>query len=135
MSDQIFDFEKSEMEAALMGMIKDARKSFNQFMVNADFSEFDDLEFRPGEIKKTLSTLNGQPEEEIKLYLKNKGPIEDITTNHDQQIVHETSLYAVYKGEKINDILKAAQIEVRPNNNPEKPVIKLNPVETNASSS
>ena len=85
---------------------------------------------KSGEIKKTLSTLSGKPEEEIKLFLKNKRPIEDITTNHDQQILHETQIYAVYKGEKINDILKAAQIEVRPNNNPEKPVIKLNPTET-----
>ena len=57
MSDHIIDFEKSELEAALMDMIKDARKSFNQFMVNADFSEFDDFEFGPGEIKKTLETL------------------------------------------------------------------------------
>ena len=62
--------------------------------------------------------------------MKNRRPIEDITTNHDQQITHETEIYAVYKGEKINDILKAAQIEVRPNNNPEKPVIKLNPTDT-----
>ena len=57
MSDHIINFEKSELEAALMDMIKNARKSFNQFMVNADFSEFDDFEFGPGEIKKTLETL------------------------------------------------------------------------------
>ena len=89
-----------------------------------------------GEIKKTLANLCGQPEEEIKLYLKNKRPIEDATTNHDQQITHETEVYAVYKGEKINEILKAANVEVRPNNNPIKPVIKLNktePVNTNSS--
>ena len=55
--------------------------------------------------------------------------IEEITTNHDQQITHETEVYAVYKGEKINDILKAANVEVRPNNNPEKPVIKLTKTE------
>ena len=85
--------------------------------------------------KKTLSKLSGQPEEEISLFLKNKRPIEDVTTNHDQQIHHEIEIYAVYKGEKINDILRAAQIEVRPNNNPEKPVIKLNPTETAASNS
>ena len=62
--------------------------------------------------------------------MKNKRPIEDVTTNHDQQISHETEIYPVYKGEKINDILTAAQIEVRPNNNPEKPVIKLNTTDT-----
>ena len=55
-----------------------------------------------------------------------------MTTNHDQQITHETEIYAVYKGEKINDILKAANVDVKPNNNPEKPVIKLNPTETSA---
>ena len=85
-----------------------------------------------GEIKKALSSLSGQPEEEIKLYLRNKRPIEEVTTNHDQQITHETEIYAVYKGEKINDILKAANVDVKPNNNPEKPVIKLNPTETSA---
>ena len=85
-----------------------------------------------GQIKKTLSSLSGQPEEEIKLYLRNKRPIEEVTTNHDQQITHETEIYAVYKGEKINDILKAANVDVKPNNNPEKPVIKLNPTETSA---
>ena len=85
-----------------------------------------------GEIKKALSSLSGQPEEEIKLYLRNKRPIEEVTTNHDQQITHETEIYAVYKGEKINDILKAANVDVKPNNNPEKPVIKLNPTEASA---
>ena len=83
-----------------------------------------------------MANLCGQPEEEIKLFLKNKRPIEEITTNHDQQITHETEVYAVYKGEKINDILKAANVEVRPNNNPEKPVIKLTktePVNTTSS--
>ena len=81
---------------------------------------------KSGEIKKLLSKLSGQPEEEIKLYLKNKRLIEEETTNHDQQIIHETEIYATYKGEKINDILKAAKIEVKPNNNPEKTIIKLN---------
>ncbi len=100
------------------------------YHLNDLFIIYTDEYAKSGEIKKSLSTLCGHPEEEIKLYLKNKRPIEDITTNHDQQIVHETSLYAVYKGEKINDILKAAQIEVKPNNNPDKPVIRLNPTET-----
>ena len=82
-----------------------------------------------GGIKQTLSTLSGQALEDIKLYLKNKRPIEDVSTNHDQQIKHETEIYACYKGEKINDILKAAGIEVRANNNPEPIVVKLKPVE------
>ena len=34
-----------------------------------------------GEIKQTLSNLCGQPVEEIRLYLKNKRPIEDVSTN------------------------------------------------------
>ena len=108
--------------------------SVKVYHLNDLFIIYTDEYAKSGEIKKTLSTLNGQPEEEIKLYLKNKRPIEDITTNHDQQICHETQIYAVYKGEKINDILKAAEIEVRPNNNPEKPVVKLNPVETTTNS-
>ena len=103
--------------------------------MNDLFIIYTDEYAKSGEIKKTLSTLNGQPEEEIKLYLKSKRPIEDITTNHDQQISHETEIYAVYKGEKINDILKAANIEVRPNNNPEKIVIKLNPTDSVATNS
>ena len=36
------------------------------------------------------------------------------------------------KEEKINDILNGANIEVRPNNNPENIVIKLNPTDTEA---
>ena len=103
--------------------------SVKVFHLNDLFIIYTDEYAKSEEIKKTLSTLCGQPVEEIKLYLRNKRPIEDITTNHDQQIHHETDIYAVYKGEKINDILKAAQIEVKPNNNPEKPVIKLNPTE------
>ena len=102
------------------------------FIIDTDTDEY----AQSGEIKKTLANLCGQPEEEIKLFLKNKRPIEEITTNHDQQITHETEVYAVYKGEKINDILKAAKVEVRPNNNPEKPVIKLTktePVNTTSS--
>ena len=82
-----------------------------------------------GEIKQTLSNLCGQPVEEIRLYLRNKRPIEDVSTNHDQQIKHETEIYACYKGEKINEILKAAGLEVRANNNPEPIVVKLKPVE------
>ena len=104
--------------------------SVKVYHLNDLFIIYTDEYAKSEEIKKTLSTLNGQPQEEIKLFLKNRRPIEDITTNHDQQITHETEIYAVYKGEKINDILKAAQIEVRPNNNPEKPVIKLNPTDT-----
>ena len=109
--------------------------SVKVYHLNDLFIIYTDEYAKSGEIKKTLSTLNGQPEEEIKLYLKNKRPIEDITTNHDQQISHETEIYAVYKGEKINDILKARNIEVRPNNNPEKVVIKLNPTDTVATNS
>ena len=102
------------------------------FHLNDLYLIYTDEYAQSGQIKKTLSSLSGQPEEEIKLYLRNKRPIEDATTNHDQQITHETELYAVYKGEKINDILKAANVDVRPNNNPEKPVIKLNPTEQSA---
>ena len=109
--------------------------SVKVYHLNDLFIIYTDEYAQSGEIKKTLSQLSGQPEEEIKLFLKNKRPIEDVTTNHDQQIHHEIEIYAVYKGEKINDILRAAQIEVRPNNNPEKPVIKLNPTETAASNS
>ena len=104
--------------------------SVKVYHLNDLFIIYTDEYAQSGEIKKTLSQLSGQPEEEIKLFLKNKRPIEDVTTNHDQQIHHEIEIYATYKGEKINDILKAAQIEVKPNNNPDKPVIKLNPTET-----
>ena len=104
--------------------------SVKVYHLNDLFIIYTDEYAQSGEIKKTLSTLCGQPEEEIKLFLRNKRPIEDVTTNHDQQIHHETDIYAIYKGEKIVDILKAAQIEVKPNNNPDKPVIKLNPTET-----
>ena len=106
--------------------------SVKVFHLNDLYLIYTDEYAQSGQIKKTLSSLSGQPEEEIKLYLKNKRPIEEVTTNHDQQITHETELYAVYKGEKINDILKAANVDVRPNNNPEKPVIKLNPTEQSA---
>ncbi len=106
--------------------------SVKVFHLNDLYLIYTDEYAQSGQIKKTLSSLSGQPEEEIKLYLRNKRPIEDATTNHDQQIIHETELYAVYKGEKINDILKAANVDVRPNNNPEKPVIKLNPTEQSA---
>ncbi len=104
--------------------------SVKVYHLNDLFIIYTDEYAQSGEIKKTLSQLSGQPEEEIKLFLKNKRPIEDVTTNHDQQIHHEIEIYATYKGEKINDILKAAQIEVKPNNNPDKPVIRLNPTET-----
>ena len=105
--------------------------SVKVYHLNDLFIIYTDEYAQSGQIKKTLATLCGQPEEEIKLYLKNKRPIEDATTNHDHQISHECEIYAVYKGEKINEILKAAKVEVRPNNNPEKPpVIKLNPTET-----
>ena len=110
--------------------------SVKVYHLNDLFIIYTDEYAQSGEIKKTLANLCGQPEEEIKLFLKNKRPIEEITTNHDQQITHETEVYAVYKGEKINDILKAANVEVRPNNNPEKPVIKLTktePVNTTSS--
>ena len=106
--------------------------SVKVFHLNDLYLIYTDEYAQSGQIKKTLSSLSGQPEEEIKLYLRNKRPIEDATTNHDQQITHETEIYAVYKGEKINDILKAANVDVRPNNNPEKPVIKLNPTEQSA---
>ena len=106
--------------------------SVKVFHLNDLYLIYTDEYAQSGQIKKTLSSLSGQPEEEIKLYLRNKRPIEDATTNHDQQITHETELYAVYKGEKINDILKAANVDVKPNNNPEKPVIKLNPTEQSA---
>ena len=106
--------------------------SVKVFHLNDLYLIYTDEYAQSGQIKKTLSSLSGQPEEEIKLYLRNKRPIEDATTNHDQQITHETELYAVYKGDKINDILKAANVDVRPNNNPEKPVIKLNPTEQSA---
>ena len=106
--------------------------SVKVFHLNDLYLIYTDEYAQSGQIKKTLSSLSGQPEEEIKLYLRNKRPIEDATTNHDQQITHEIELYAVYKGEKINDILKAANVDVRPNNNPEKPVIKLNPTEQSA---
>ena len=110
--------------------------SVKVFHLNDLFIIYTDEYAQSGEIKKTLANLCGQPEEEIKLFLKHKRPIEEITTNHDQQITHETEVYAVYKGEKINEILKAANVEVRPNNNPEKPVIKLTktePVNTTSS--
>ena len=106
--------------------------SVKVFHLNDLYLIYTDEYAQSGQIKKTLSSLSGQPEEEIKLYLRNKRPIEDATTNHDQQITHETELYAVYKVENINDILKAANVDVRPNNNPEKPVIKLNPTEQSA---
>ena len=103
--------------------------SVKVYHLNDLFIIYTDEFVQSGDIKKTLTNLCGQPEEDIKLYLKNRRSIEDATTNHDQQITHETEIYAVYKGEKINDILKAAKVEVRPNNNPEKPIIKLNQTE------
>ena len=106
--------------------------SVKVFHLNDLYLIYTDEYAQSGQIKKTLSSLSGQPEEEIKLYLRNRRPIEEVTTNHDQQIMHETEIYAVYKGEKINDILKAANVDVKPNNNPEKPVVKLNPTEQSA---
>lgn len=70
------------------------------------------------DIKQKLSTLIKMDASELNLFLKNRRPLEDETSNHDQQINNDTEVYITYKGEKINDILKAAQIEVKPNNNP-----------------
>ena len=90
------------------------------------------------EIKEKLSKLIGLEVENIKLYLGNRRLIEDGTTNHDQQINNCTDIYAIYKNvkiendegntqvlfEKINDILKYAGVTVKPNNNPDKIVVK-----------
>jgi len=90
------------------------------------------------EIKEKLSKLIGLEVENIKLYLGNRRLIEDNTTNHDQQINNCTDIYAIYKNvkiendegnaqvlfEKINDILKYAGVTVKPNNNPDKIVVK-----------
>ena len=51
--------------------------------------------------------------------------MEDITTNYDQQIYPWNWNICCLERRKKNKILKAAQIEVRSNNNPEKPLIKL----------
>ena len=50
--------------------------------------------------------------------------------NSNSQIVDNNDKNDKTKEEKINDILKAANIEVRRSNNPEKIVIKLNPTDT-----
>ena len=90
------------------------------------------------DIKEKLSKLIGLEVENIKLYLGNRRLIEDGTTNHDQQINNCTDIYAIYKNvkiendegnaqvlfEKINDILKYAGVTVKPNNNPDKIVVK-----------
>lgn len=46
-------------------------------------------------IKEELAKIIKRPIEEIKLFQKNKRPIEDDTTNHDQQIINKTELYLV----------------------------------------
>ena len=58
--------------------------SVKVYHLNDLFIIYTDEYAQSGEIKKTLANLCGQPEEEIKLFLKNKRPIEDITTNLDQ---------------------------------------------------
>ena len=74
---------------------------------------------KAGDIKEKISILSGENKDDLKLYLKNRRPLEDSTSNHDQQVVHETEIFVTYKGEKINDVLKGCGVEVKPNNNPE----------------
>lgn len=62
-------------------------------------------------IKEEISKLKEIPVDCIRLYMTSKRLIEDNSTNHDQQIKHNTLLYATFKNsttnewENMNDIL------------------------------
>jgi len=49
------------------------------------------------EIKEELSFITHIAVENIRLYLENKRIVEDDNMNHDQQIKHNTVLYAAFK--------------------------------------
>ena len=66
-----------------------------------------------------------ETEEDFKYFVEAKVYIIDIDINQRSELYKNILL-------KINDILKAANVDVKPNNNPEKPVIKLNPTEASA---
>lgn len=48
-------------------------------------------------IKQEISLIKNIPFDSIKLYYPNKRLIEDIYTNHDQEVNHGTILYACFK--------------------------------------
>jgi hypothetical protein len=69
-------------------------------------------EYKKGfNLKEEISKIKEIPIENIRLYLWNKRLIEDDATNHDQQIIHNSLLYATFKNpesnewENINDIM------------------------------
>jgi hypothetical protein len=51
------------------------------------------------EIKEQISKIKKIPIENLRLYYTNKRLIEDDAMNHDQQIKHNTILYAAFKQE------------------------------------
>lgn len=62
------------------------------------------------DIKEQISKIKMTPIENIKLFYPNKRLIEDDTMNHDQQIKHNTILYAAFKHdnnewENFNDLI------------------------------
>jgi hypothetical protein len=68
------------------------------------------------EIKEQISKIKNTPIENIKLYFSNRRIIEDDSMNHDQQIRHNTTLYAAFKldnneWESYNELLNFNQIK------------------------
>lgn len=55
------------------------------------------------EIKEKLSKIVNVPVENMRLYLQNKRQLENETTNHDQQVMNETIVFAVFKKEEGNE--------------------------------
>lgn len=63
------------------------------------------------EIKEQLCKIMNLPADNIKLYLPNKRPIEDGTSNHDQALINGITLFAVIKPEdgewdNVNEVIK-----------------------------
>jgi hypothetical protein len=55
------------------------------------------------DIKEEISKIKKTPVENIRLYYTNRRLIEDDSMNHDQQIRHNTVLYAAFKIDSSND--------------------------------
>ena len=55
------------------------------------------------EIKEKLSKIVNVPVENMRLYLQNKRQLENETSNHDQQVMNETIVFAVIKKEEGNE--------------------------------
>ena len=55
------------------------------------------------EIKEKLSKIVNVPVENMRLYLQNKRQLENETSNHDQQVMNETIVFAVFKKEEGNE--------------------------------